>query len=66
VNIRIPKAINAAGKRKYDIAAPLPKKMSATETKIPKEAKKIPTPEYILLKLRLRLAKITALFGKVW
>lgn len=33
--------------------------------KIPKEARKIPIAEKILLKLRLRLAKINVLFGNL-
>ena len=64
-NISIPKAINAAGKRKYATGTLCPARMNAIDTKTPKAAKKIPTAEYILLKMRLRLAKITALFGNL-
>jgi hypothetical protein len=65
VNIRIPRAINGTAIRKSASGAPLARKVRASAMKVPKAAKKIPIPEYILLKLRLRLAKINVLFGNL-
>jgi hypothetical protein len=58
---RIPKPINPMGIRTYgEFVAKI---AIASNTKIPKAAKKIPSTEYILVKLTLRLAKIQVLFG---
>jgi hypothetical protein len=57
--------MNETGRRK-NWAFELPaRNVMATIAKIPKAARNSPIPAVILLKLRLRLAKIRVLFGVV-